>query len=579
MTIVRSDLTTRPCLFKAGAINYHVYNRSVGSVHPDLRPWYNAVPETWDPPEVEQDRTSGFYSEFYRPKGPPGSPGYCPPVLAFRGSETNPADFAKLGIVVRIELGVDSSKSFSGLENLIDLLTWKFSPFEFAICQGAGRDATREQTVAFARGLSGSRPIADLPGVAHVRIKRPNFISPLLLPEVEETLTVTYRISATVHFEDEGDWGTNITQGMGEDAEQYQRAAQEGKRRAAEVLEHWDGKMIVTGHSLGGGLAAAAAISGKFHHELCQIDCVTYNAAGVHENSVRNYVSYEASLGENPSTSNFSVEHEVLNTLQLQPNKLPLVQTFIGWANAIASPEQQMAFREARNTTAITRGISPGSTSMGYWAPDYENLPILWPLSQNTVADAQARLAADQNTQDFLAQQAASRETLLNDAREEIFGPSGPLFDEEQALWEEHGQLGAIGDDTRMQEIQDRLREIETTREEMWQQAQNAYEVREPTFSGQNTGKFPQFTALDAMARNCSTPRQFVAGLIGYLLDGDMNPHRPSTYDLTDGALGPANARAQQLAAEAEAIVPIGIASVAYHTFDPCAFTFHHPRR
>lgn len=578
MTIVRSDLTTRPCLFKAGAINYHVYDRKIGSVHPDLRPWFNAVLETWEPPEVVEDETSGFYSQFYRPKGPPGSPGYCPPVLAFRGSETNPADLAKLGIVVRIELGVDSSKSFSGLENLIDLLTWRFSPFEFAICQGAGRNASSEETVAFARGLSGSRQIADLPGVADVRIRRPSFASPLLLPWVEETLRVTYRISATVHFEGEGDWGTNITQGMGENAKQYELAAGEGRIRAEEVLEHWDGRMIVTGHSLGGGLAAIAAISGKFHQELCDIACVTYNAAGVHENSVWNYVSPSASLGENPMTSNFSVEHEVLNTMQLQQNKLPLVQPFIRWANAI-NPAVTMAFREARNTTAITRGISPGSTSMGYWAPDYEKLPILWPLSQNTVADAQARLAADQNTQDFLAQQAASREPLLNKARDRIFGPSGPFIDEEQALWNERDRLGAIGDDTRIREINDRLGEIEAAREKLWQEAQDAYEVREPTFSGQSTGKFDQLTALDAMARNCSTPRQFVAGLIGYLLDGDMNPHRPSTYDLTDGALGPANARAQQLAAEAEAIVPIGIASVAYHTFDPCAFTFHNPRR
>ena len=107
------------------------------------------------------------------------------------------------------------------------------------------------------------------------------------------------------------------------------------------------------------------------------------------------------------------------------------------------------------------------------------------------------------------------------------------------------------------------------------QEAQDACEMREPSFSGQNTGKFPLWTDLDAMARNCTRPEEFVRGLAGDILDGSMNPSRPSLYDLPEVSLGAAMGRAEQLKAGAEAIVPIGIASVAYHTFDPCAFTFH----
>lgn len=570
--IVRSDLRTKPCLRRAGATNYHVYLRSAASIHPDLRPWYESVNEVWNPPIVVQDTGTGFYSQFYEPKTPPDSPGYCPPVLAIRGSETNPEDFRKLGVLVTITFDFDSNVFASVVGGALGALQSYFSPFELPLGTGAGEGASKEEAVAFIRALPNSRDIARLNGTVQVRFRRPSMISPLFL-EVDETITVTYTITASAHFDGYGDWGTNITQGMGEEAPQYEQAAEQGMRRAADALADWNGKLIITGHSLGGGLAACAAISGKFHHPTCDITCITYNAAGVHPASVERYVNRTASVGQNPSTKNFSVRDEILNTMQIQQNKLPFITPFIGWANRINPAQPPMSFSPARNTTMVTDGISPGSTYMGYWAPTYDPLPVLWPLSQNTVAEAQARLAAHQPTQEFVTAQEAARAAGI----EGISGAQAPLVVEQERLWTEFDRV-AGQDVEAAQELRRQIDDIDTQIDEQLAALDHTYETREPHFMGGGTGKFPVMTELDSMARRCNTADQFVAAFISYVVTGEMDPNRPQTVDLTTADTGAMSARIDQIVAEGGAIPPIGIASVANHTFDPCAFTFHNPR-
>jgi hypothetical protein len=76
--------------------------------------------------------------------------------------------------------------------------------------------------------------------------------------------------------EDGVDWTTNLKQGVGMEAEQYNRAM----KLAGKVAKSFPkGSVDITGHSLGGGLASAAtAVTG--------IKGYTFNAAGLHPNTV-----------------------------------------------------------------------------------------------------------------------------------------------------------------------------------------------------------------------------------------------------------------------------------------------------
>lgn len=575
-TTVLSDLRTKPCLRKAGATNYHVYLRSKASIHPDLHPWYDSVGETWDPPIVVQDPESGFYSQFYRPKMPPDSPGYCPPVLVFRGSETEPSDFARLSLVLRFNFtfasNVPRSIVLTGLNMANAALNNFTNDGVFIPAHGAGQGATHEEVLAWVQGLTNQRDVAAFSGTTDISFRREN-MSPFNDDMIDETITVGYNISARLHFDHQGDWGTNITQGMGELTEQYDLAAQQGQLRAAEALADWNGKLIVTGHSLGGGLAANAAIAGAFHTPECDITCVTYNAAGVHENSVHEYVSRSATLGQNSNTQNFSVNDEILNTMQIQQGKLPLVQPFIRWANAIPG-NPAMGFSPARNDTAVTPGISPGSTGMGTFAPAYEALPVLWPVSQNTIAEAQVKLQSDESTNELRRQAQAHQDRVLAEYDAANAAELARLQQELDDAW----SITAAQRE-RNAGLQQQIDDIATGRQAVIDNLAQEYATRVPTFPDiSNVSNFPTITAMDAMAQSAGSADNFVRGLIGYIMTGEMNPHRAGGFTLNQDVTGQAQTRIEQLITEFRGIPPIGIAAVMYHTFDPCAFTFHNPR-
>jgi hypothetical protein len=71
------------------------------------------------------------------------------------------------------------------------------------------------------------------------------------------------------------DLAVNIGQGVGLDTEQYKLALNVAQRAKA----RWGNNVVFAGHSLGGGLAAAASI-------YTRNSAVTFNAAGVHDNTL-----------------------------------------------------------------------------------------------------------------------------------------------------------------------------------------------------------------------------------------------------------------------------------------------------
>ena len=108
---------------------------------------------------------------------------------------------------------------------------------------------------------------------------------------------------------DEGqDWRHNFGQGLGFEDAQYDQAiavAREAKLAFGE-------RLVLSGQSLGGGLAAAAAM-------VNEVPAVTFNAAGVHDNTVERYgldadaVKRQADQG---LVRHYVVENDILTHLQ-----------------------------------------------------------------------------------------------------------------------------------------------------------------------------------------------------------------------------------------------------------------------
>jgi len=88
----------------------------------------------------------------------------------------------------------------------------------------------------------------------------------------EETYTVAFQGTTPTSG---GDWGANFGQGLGMETEYYRRATEIGRRASAAQ----PGKVNYTGHSLGGGMASAAAVASGDQ-------AYTFNAAGLHENTM-----------------------------------------------------------------------------------------------------------------------------------------------------------------------------------------------------------------------------------------------------------------------------------------------------
>jgi len=91
-----------------------------------------------------------------------------------------------------------------------------------------------------------------------------------------EYVTGTYLLTFA-GTDDAQDILVDIVQGLGGFVEQYENAAKLGRSLA--LVDSLSGALMTTGHSLGGGLAAMAAVAGNIRSD-------TFNAAGLHRNSI-----------------------------------------------------------------------------------------------------------------------------------------------------------------------------------------------------------------------------------------------------------------------------------------------------
>ncbi len=116
----------------------------------------------------------------------------------------------------------------------------------------------------------------------------------------QERYTVAFRGSQSAD-----DWKSNAQQGLGQDSVHYAAALEIGKK-----LARSDADVTLVGHSLGGGLAAEAAIaSGR--------SADTFNAAGLHPVTIASAQMVAEANGRGvPSVDNYRVPGEILTAVQ-----------------------------------------------------------------------------------------------------------------------------------------------------------------------------------------------------------------------------------------------------------------------
>lgn len=139
---------------------------------------------------------------------------------------------------------------------------------------------------------------SDRPGFrAAVYIKDPDVWG----PDPDPAAVLAFRGSTPERV----DWENNFAQGMNLESPYYRQAVTIGDKLAASGA-----KVQIAGHSLGGGLASAAqGASG--------LPCSTYNAAGLHPETVRRYLGPDQAAPGDPSAINaIRVRGEVLTATQ-----------------------------------------------------------------------------------------------------------------------------------------------------------------------------------------------------------------------------------------------------------------------
>ena len=148
-----------------------------------------------------------------------------------------------------------------------------------------------------------------------------------------------YAFAGTTNVQD---WKENIEQGLGH-SEQYRTAVENAK----ELKQQLDGNITFVGHSLGGGLASAAA-------KAMGEDAITFNPAGLSGKTKDNL-----NLNKKADIEAYIVKGEILN--QKQPFKAE------GNINKIDPPEPYTTFKEYKSKfTKVGQALMGSKLYKGY---------------------------------------------------------------------------------------------------------------------------------------------------------------------------------------------------------------------
>jgi len=369
-TLVKGDADWQPCLTKAAMLVMDIYNYDDKELTDDLQAEKARLWDYWER-GWHEDLESGMFCRMYYPKitGDLTPLDVCPPVLVFRGSEMHAADIEELAVHVEL----DCTISAGGVPGMF-MDTTQFSPTipvlspSEQITPSATRDDLRSA------GLVEQPLIKQSSGQEVIRFSS--------LGIGMGNITIDWTGSASLFYGQRGDWPTNIAQGLGEHIPpQYIEAIKAAQRAASIAMEKWNGRLMIIGHSLGGGLAACAALAARKTEPELALRCNTYNAAGLHQETAKKAKSTLSEAASAGITA-YCVKSDILTSIQT-PGLVPLFSDILRWARVALPP----SVPSSTPTYGVSPGGEPGMMSTHFKrAEKWHKLPFLFPLrSQNLV--------------------------------------------------------------------------------------------------------------------------------------------------------------------------------------------------
>lgn len=367
MTVVHGNAPWQTCRRHAAYLASHVYKRpppegGYSTKYPERIAEVEAYWEDWH--VFDNHAESGMVARLYKLKSfdPDSSdPSLCPPCLAFRGTDFH--DMRGMAIAASIRW------------RIFEIFGWTHD-FTFVADSTMPKKMRAPGRRQAARG---AEPI-EVPYTRDELIALDFRPFPIFHEEGEtdfetaadgSTWTIGFRVMLDLLAKEDGDWIANIIQGLGHPTKQYQEAEDAGREVASVKILELDVKRLeITGHSLGGSLAAAVTCILDSEYPDISFHGMTFNAAGVHENTVK-----PASLGDG-DIHDFTVAHEILTTLHTYTNQLPIVGSIFTLAERTIN---QMGLPPAIGQVITQRGkFPPGTDEAG------SNLPVLFPIEDQT---------------------------------------------------------------------------------------------------------------------------------------------------------------------------------------------------
>jgi hypothetical protein len=357
------------CVTYASGLSLRIYDEARSHLPASLAVIHDSNMQHWD--EVWRvDDPDGFTCALYEPKQRgSGSTGTCPPVLVFRGSDSEPEDVAEMGMTVRADmnfvLAVPLAAQIAlGLPATIQYahtVDTTFSP----------NAAYKEKTLAEMRtmGLTEETLFVNQPGATALPVGG--------WASTRAAISATWTTTASMFYAPHGDWPVNFAQGLGQVPPQYRKAIAKGLEAADFANANYDGRLIITGHSLGGGLASAAAVAARIAHPNLVLRGQTFNSAGLHENTAQAAGGTRGTAASVPVRA-VHVQGEILNSMQTGGVTVPLMSRLLHWGGKSMPPA-------VANPTPRP-GVSPGPMPIFglVYRPEMDILPDLYPIeSQN----------------------------------------------------------------------------------------------------------------------------------------------------------------------------------------------------